>query len=176
MQGDVLIVFYQLGSYGFIYFECYLLDVVVFILICNSNQIQKCINEVLINMYDNMLCYIDCMLGRIIEMFESYLDQWDVVMIYVFDYGELFGECGMYLYGMLYVIVLLEQMCVFMLMWFLLVFVFYVNFNLVCFCYYVEGILYSYDNIYYVVLGLFDVRSSVYQCDFDLFVGCCFGV
>lgn len=31
-----------------------------------------------------------------------------VLMIYIFDYGELLGEGGVYLYGLFYVFVLLE--------------------------------------------------------------------
>ena len=172
MQGDALIVLHQLGSHGPTYFERYPPDAAVFTPTCNSNQIQKCTNEALINTYDNTLRYTDRMLGRTIEMLESYSDQRDVAMIYVSDHGESLGERGMYLHGTPYVIAPPEQTRVPMLMWFSPAFALHANLNLACLRYHAEGTPYSHDNIYHAVLGLFDVRSSVYQRDLDLFAGC----
>jgi len=93
-------------------------------------------------------------------------------MIYVSDHGESLGERGMYLHGTPYVIAPPEQTRVPMLMWFSPAFALHANLNLACLRYHAEGTPYGHDNIYHAVLGLFDVRSSVYQRDLDLFAGC----
>lgn len=172
MQGDGLIVLHQLGSHGPTYFERYPADGNVFTPTCDSNQIQKCTNAALTNTYDNTLVYTDRVLGRTIDLLRSYSEQRDVAMIYVSDHGESLGERGMYLHGTPYLIAPQEQTRVPMVMWFSPAFAHHANLNLACLRNRAEGTAYSHDNVYHSLLGLFDVRSQVYQRDLDLFAAC----
>ncbi|WP_000308927.1 sulfatase-like hydrolase/transferase, partial [Escherichia coli] len=62
---------------------------------CDSNQIQHCSNEALVNTYDNTLVHTDHLLGKAIDLLQGYADQRDVALIYVSDHGESLGERGM---------------------------------------------------------------------------------
>jgi len=172
MQGDGLIVLHQLGSHGPTYFERYPGDARVFTPTCDSNQIQKCTNAALINTYDNTLVYTDRMLGKTIDLLQSHAEERDVAMIYVSDHGESLGERGLYLHGTPYLIAPQEQKQVPLVMWFSPAFAHHANLNLLCLRSLAEGGQYSHDNVYHSILGLFDVRSSVYQRDLDVFAGC----
>lgn len=74
---------------------------------------------------------------------------------------------------MFYFIVLCEQIQVLLVMWFLVGFGCNVGLDMVCLCGNVLYWVYSYDNVFYLLLGLFGVSSVVYECDLDVFVGCC---
>lgn len=52
-----------------------------------------------INMYDNIIVYIDYVFGEIVNILKNVLN---VFMLYLFDYGEFLGEKGFYLYGFFY--------------------------------------------------------------------------
>lgn len=168
--GDWVVVLYQLGNYGLVYFECYLFVFCCFILICDICDIGCCLCEEIINSYDNVVLYIDYFLIKIIGMLQGMQD-YDMVMIYLFDYGELLGEKGLFLYGVLYVIVLVEQIWVLMMMWFLFGFVSSCGLDLQCVCKCLVVYI-DYDNLFLLVLGLMQVRILLYECDCDVFVNC----
>ncbi|MBK1615278.1 phosphoethanolamine transferase EptA [Rubrivivax gelatinosus] len=172
MRGDALIVLHQMGSHGPTYFERYPTETKVFSPICDSNQIQKCSNEALVNTYDNTLVYTDRMLGKTIELLRRYSGQRDVAMIYVSDHGESLGERGIYLHGTPYIMAPDEQTQVPMLMWFSPEFSRSARLNLSCLRANADSRSYSHDNFYHSMLGLFDVRSSVYRPELDLFSAC----
>lgn len=73
-------------------------------MVCCDEEISKCSLEELINVYDNILFYVDYFLLIFIGELKSLSDVF-IVMIYIFDYGELFGEYGLYFYGIFYVFV-----------------------------------------------------------------------
>ncbi|QEI09557.1 phosphoethanolamine--lipid A transferase [Pigmentiphaga aceris] len=172
MHGDALIVLHQLGSHGPTYFERYPSATKVFSPTCDSNQIQKCSNEALTNTYDNTLVYTDRMLGKTIDLLQGYSTQRDVAMIYVSDHGESLGERGMYLHGTPYLIAPDEQTHVPMVMWFSPEFAKRAHLNLNCVRTNANNQRYSHDHFYHSMLGLFDVRSSVYQPELNLFAAC----
>lgn len=172
MPGDALIVLHQLGSHGPTYFERYPPSARVFSPTCDSNQIQTCSNQALINTYDNTLVYTDRMLGKTIALLERYSSQRDVAMIYVSDHGESLGERGMYLHGTPYLIAPPEQTRVPMVMWLPAQFAGATRLDLSCLRNSADAKAYSHDNLYHALLGLFDVESSVYQPELDLFAAC----
>ncbi|MCW2473943.1 phosphoethanolamine transferase [Candidatus Symbiopectobacterium sp. NZEC151] len=171
-QGDMLIVLHQLGSHGPTYFERYPAQDKTFSPTCDSNQIQKCTNEALTNTYDNTLVYTDRMLGKTIDVLQRYSEQRDVAMIYVSDHGESLGERGMYLHGTPYIIAPKEQTQVPMVMWFSPTFAQQAHLNLACLRKNADNKDYSHDNLYHSLLGLFDVHSTVYQPELDVFAPC----
>lgn len=172
MQGDALIVLHQIGSHGPTYFERYPAKHKVFSPSCDSNQIQKCSNAELTNTYDNTLVYTDRMLGKTIDLLQGYAAQRDVAMIYVSDHGESLGERGMYLHGTPYVIAPKEQTQVPMVMWFSPGFAQNASLSRSCLRSNAAHKVYSHDNFYHSVLGLFGVQTSVYQPALDLFAAC----
>lgn len=173
LQDDVIIVLYFDGSYGFEYYECYLKEMECFQLVCWINQFGSCSKEELVNVYDNIIFYIDYFLMKVIELFKWNVDKCDMVMIYVFDYGELLGENGVYLYVVFYLIVFQVQIYVLMVMWFVLQVL--GNWGIQCSC--LDGKCddkdLSYDNLFYLVFGLLDVQILLYQLVLDIFVSCC---
>jgi lipid A ethanolaminephosphotransferase len=63
IHGDALVVLHQLGSHGPTYFERYPAASRAFSPTCDSNQIQHCSNEALVNTYDNTLVHTDQVLA-----------------------------------------------------------------------------------------------------------------
>lgn len=172
VQGDALIVLHQLGSHGPAYFERYPAQDKVFAPTCDTNQIQKCSSEALVNTYDNTLVHTDRVLDMAIDLLQRHADERDVAMLYVSDHGESLGERGMYLHGTPYPIAPGEQTQVPMVMWFSPAFAQRARLDLACLRANASREDYSHDNLYHSVLGLLDVRSSVYQTGLDLFAPC----
>lgn len=172
INGDALIVLHQLGSHGPTYFERYPAASRAFSPTCDSNQIQHCSNEALVNTYDNTLVHTDHLLGKAIDLLQGYADQRDVALIYVSDHGESLGERGMYLHGTPYFIAPREQTQVPMVMWFSTEFSHNAGLDLACMRGNALHRAYSHDNVFHSLLGLFGVSSTVYQRDLDVFAGC----
>lgn len=172
IDGDALIVLHQLGSHGPTYFERYPAASRAFSPTCDSNQIQHCSNEALVNTYDNTLVHTDHLLGKAIDLLQGYADQRDVALIYVSDHGESLGERGMYLHGTPYFIAPREQTQVPMVMWFSTEFSHNAGLDLACMRGNALHRAYSHDNVFHSLLGLFGVSSTVYQRDLDVFAGC----
>ncbi|XDF33370.1 phosphoethanolamine--lipid A transferase [Paracidovorax avenae] len=172
MRGDALIVLHQLGSHGPAYFERYPAQDKVFAPTCDTNQIQKCSSEALVNTYDNTLVHTDRVLDRTIDLLHRHADERDVAMLYVSDHGESLGERGIYLHGTPYPIAPDEQTQVPMVMWFSPAFAQRTRLDLACLRANASRQDYSHDNLYHSVLGLLDVRSSVYRPGLDLFAPC----
>lgn len=172
MQGDGLIVLHQLGSHGPTYFERYPADSRAFSPTCDSNQIQKCSNEALTNTYDNTLVYTDRLLGKAIDLLQTYSEQRDVALIYVSDHGESLGEHGLYLHGTPYFIAPREQTQVPMVMWFSPGFATHARLDLACLRHAAGTGSYSHDNLFHSLLGLFAISSGIYQPGLDVFAGC----
>ncbi|PDO90451.1 phosphoethanolamine transferase [Kosakonia pseudosacchari] len=172
MAGDALIVLHQIGSHGPTYFERYPPEAKTFSPTCDSNQIEKCSNDALMNTYDNTLVYTDRMLNKTIKVLQGYAAQRDVAMIYVSDHGESLGERGMYLHGTPYMIAPDEQTHVPLVMWLSSAFARHSGLNLACLRSNADSTRYSHDNLYHSILGLFTVRSHVYQPGLDIFAGC----
>ncbi|MHC1651992.1 phosphoethanolamine transferase [Stenotrophomonas maltophilia] len=172
LNGDALIVLHQLGSHGPTYFERYPAASRAFSPTCDSNQIQHCSNQALVNTYDNTLVHTDHVLGQAIDLLQSYSGQRDVALMYVSDHGESLGERGMYLHGTPYFIAPREQTQVPMVMWFSSEFSRNAGLDLACLRENARHRAYSHDNVFHSLLGLFGVNSAVYQRDLDVFVGC----
>ncbi|MCX9759632.1 MCR-8 family phosphoethanolamine--lipid A transferase [Klebsiella pneumoniae] len=171
MQGDALIVLHQMGSHGPTYFERYPSTSKVFSPTCDSNLIEKCSNKELVNTYDNTLVYTDRMLSKTIELLQRYSGMRDVAMIYLSDHGESLGESGIYLHGTPYIIAPNEQTHIPMIMWFSSSFAQHSKLNLECLTGNADK-QYSHDNFFHSILGLFNVKTSVYKPELDMFTLC----
>lgn len=65
-----MIFMYFIGSYGFIYFKCYLKEMVVYQFDCLRVDIENCSVEQIVNMYDNIICYSDYVMLQFFVKFD----------------------------------------------------------------------------------------------------------
>ena len=168
--GDRVVVLHQLGNHGPSYFERYPARFRRFTPTCDTPDLGKCSREQITNSYDNALLYTDHLLSRTIGTLKG-MDDYDTAMIYLSDHGESLGEKGLYLHGVPYAIAPQEQTRVPMTMWFSPSFAANRGLNLAC----VRaraGKYTDHDNLFPSVLGLMQVKTSVYERDRDLFAGC----
>ncbi|WP_374663308.1 phosphoethanolamine transferase [Acinetobacter sp.] len=112
-----LIVLHQMGSHGPAYYARSTAPYQPFKPTCDTNAIQGCTQDALINSYDNSIVYTDHVLSQIIDTLNA--DQnYQTGFWYLSDHGESTGEHGMYLHGAPYAIAPEQQTHVPMIMWF----------------------------------------------------------
>ncbi|WP_434212171.1 phosphoethanolamine transferase [[Pseudomonas] boreopolis] len=168
--GDRVVVLHQLGSHGPAYFQRYPAQFRRFAPTCDTAELGNCSREQIVNTYDNTVLYTDHFLDRAIGTLRA-LPDYDTAMIYLSDHGESLGEKGLYLHGVPYAIAPAEQTRVPMVMWFSPEFAQDRGLDLKCLRQRANGRA-DQDNLFPSVLGLMQVRTSVYDRSRDLFAGC----
>lgn len=166
-NGDIVIVLHQMGNHGPAYYKRYPDKFKQFTPICETNQLEKCSNEEINNTYDNALLYTDYFLAQSIELLKRQNSGTKTAMWYISDHGESLGENGLYLHGLPYLFAPDNQKHVPMLAWF--------NdewledeLDLVQLQKQSSG-KFSHANIFHSLLGLFDVKTQVYDSSLDIF-------
>ena len=101
-EGDILIVLHQMGSHGPAYFERTPRSFWSFSPICERIQLDQCSSDEILNSYDNTILYTDYFLNETIELLDKYDHKFETVFMYVGDHGESLGEKGVYLHGLPY--------------------------------------------------------------------------
>lgn len=167
---DRVVVLHQLGSHGPNYFERYPSNFERYAPVCRSPDLGQCSRQQIVNAYDNTLTYTDHMLASTIRTLAQ-LPGYDSAMIYVSDHGESLGEKGLYLHGVPYAIAPSEQTHVPMVMWFSSGFASDTGLDLRCVRERAARPA-SHDYLFDSVLGIMDVRSHVYDRQWDLFAAC----
>ena len=114
---DQLIVLHQMGSHGPAYYKRYPDQFKKFTPACDTNAIQNCSHEALVNSYDNTIVYTDHILASIIGQLTQQTG-YQTAMWYVSDHGESTGEHGLYLHGAPYMMAPNQQTHVPMILWF----------------------------------------------------------
>ncbi|WP_158681744.1 phosphoethanolamine transferase [Microbulbifer pacificus] len=165
-SGDLLVVLHQMGSHGPEYSRRYPESFAKFTPSCSSNLLEECTREEIDNAYDNSILYTDYFLGQVIEYLRSESSTFSPALLYISDHGESLGENGIFLHGFPYALAPESQKHVPMIFWagpeFLRA----------------RGILrepgftqreYSQDNLFHTLLGLLEVKTSVYQAGMDIF-------
>ena len=158
-QADTLIVLHTLGSHGPAYHRRFPEEFAKFKPYCKKSSPQECTDEEVSNAYDNTLLYTDYILDKTIRFLKQHTDEYDSFLLYASDHGESLGENGIYLHGMPYFLAPEAQTHIPFIAWFS------------------DGIKsnhkidqpYSHDNLSHTLLGLFKVKSEVYQADKDIF-------
>lgn len=112
-----LVVLHQMGSHGPAYFKRSKVPFQPFQPSCNTNAIQGCSKEELINSYDNSIVYTDHVLAQLIQTIQ-HNQHYQTGFWYLSDHGESTGEHGLYLHGAPYAIAPTQQTHVPMFMWF----------------------------------------------------------
>ena len=117
LKGNGVIVLHTIGSHGPTYYNRYPPRFRQFVPTCDTNQIQDCSQQQLVNTYDNTLLYVDYIVDKAINVLKSHQDRFTTSLVYLSDHGESLGENGVYLHGMPYAIAPEEQKHVPMLIW-----------------------------------------------------------
>ena len=165
-----LIVLHQMGSHGPAYYKRIPAQFKVFKPTCDTNAIQGCSREALLNTYDNTLLYTDYVLDSLIETLKN-TTKYQTALWYLSDHGESTGESGMYLHGAPYAIAPTQQTHIPMLMWFSTVWQHQAKQQIKCLAQQGRQEL-SQDNLFPTMLSLLDVKSKVIDPNNDMLAAC----
>lgn len=170
MPADGLIVLHTNGSHGPAYFERYPPELRRFSPTCDTNQIQDCTQEALVNTYNNTIVAIDDMLARTIKLLNEEADS-DTALLYLSDHGESLGENGLYLHATPYAVAPEQQTHIPMIFWASEGFYRTQGLDRSCLQQH-AGQAYSHDNLFHSLLGILNVGTREYQAPKDLFAPC----
>lgn len=168
LKKDQLIVLHQLGSHGPAYYKRYPAAFKKFTPTCDTNNIQNCSRESLINSYDNTILYTDHVLSTLIHTLDAL--PVSTGLMYLSDHGESTGENGLYLHGTPYFMAPKEQTHIPMLFWFSTT---WPQQQTIKQC--LNGQKnnpVSQDNLFPTVLGLLHIRTQVLDSSLDLTAQC----
>lgn len=169
-QGAQLLVLHQLGNHGPSYFRRYPTPFARFVPACNHDDLSRCTRQEIVNAYDNALLYTDHLLAQLISQLNAHTDV-DSMLLYVSDHGESLGENGLFLHGMPYAIAPDVQTQVPMVMWLSAGASSSLGLDTGCLRQQARNAL-THDNLFHTLLGLFDVRTSLYEPRLDFGAAC----
>ncbi|AWX14652.1 phosphoethanolamine transferase [Mergibacter septicus] len=171
---DIVVVLHTIGNHGPTYYERYTPEFRQFTPTCDTNQINRCTNQELVNTYDNGVLYIDYFLNQTIENLKVLSDKyhWDTALYYLSDHGESLGENGVYLHGTPYAIAPSQQTHIPMIMWYSDNWLQNQKLNLTCLQQQGQNNAYSQDNFFHTVLGMAEVATTVYHKNADITASC----
>ncbi|MBK0090678.1 phosphoethanolamine transferase EptA [Erwinia sp. S59] len=172
LHNDGIIVLHQMGSHGPAYYQRYPAEFRRFTPTCDSNQIQDCDHQALVNTYDNSLLYTDDMVSRTIDKLKALSDRFNVALVYLSDHGESLGEHGMYLHGAPYLFAPSQQTHIPLLMWMSPGYASAFNINESCLRQQAASEKVSQDNLFHTVLGMFNIQTQEYQPQLDMIRSC----
>lgn len=168
---NIIMVLHQQGSHGPAYYERYPKEFERYTPTCQTNNLNRCTQEEIINSYDNSIAYTTHMLALTIKELQKLANKYNVMMFYASDHGESLGENGIYLHAAPYIIAPEEQTKVPMLLW-----LDSTNanaFNLDINCIRTKATApYSHDNIFHTLLGIGGIKSSEYNNELDILQSC----
>lgn len=170
-QGTQLLVLHMLGNHGPAYHRRYPPAFAHYRPACDSDDLQQCSREQIVNAYDNALRYTDHVLASLITKLQAQAGRVDSTLLYVSDHGESLGDGGLFLHGMPYAIAPPEQTRVPMLMWFSDGAAAADGLDLACLRRR-AALPAAHDHLFHTVLGLLDVHTALYAPEWDLGAGC----
>ncbi|GFM75836.1 phosphoethanolamine transferase [Pseudomonas cichorii] len=171
LDKDTVLVLHQMGSHGPEYFKRYPKAFEKFTPVCESNALNNCSRESIVNGYDNTLLYTDHVLSTLIDMLRSRQDKVDTAMLYLSDHGESLGEYNLFLHGTPYMLAPDQQKHVPMMVWLSDNYQKSFAVNPECLAKERNAPL-SQDNLFHSMLGLLKVDTKVYDPSLDMFSGC----
>ena len=167
---DRVIVLHQEGSHGPAYYLRYPKAFERFTPVCNSNALQSCTQQQVINTYDNTIAYTDHIIASAIKTLAQD-SRYSSALLYVSDHGESTGEHGLYLHGAPYLFAPSQQTHVPMLSWVSPSFAEREPAQASCLRKRHADAL-SHDNIFHSMLGLAGVETAVHNPALDMSAGC----
>jgi lipid A ethanolaminephosphotransferase len=168
---DTLIVLHQMGSHGPAYYRRYPPAYEKFKPTCKTSQLDKCAKEDIVNAYDNTIYYTDHVLASLINVLQKNSGHNQTGLFYMSDHGESLGEMGLYLHAAPYLFAPDAQIHVPSIMW--LSDSLKSNQKISTSCLQSLGDKeFSHDNLFYSLLGIFDISTHLYQADKDILGAC----
>jgi len=169
---DILIVLHQMGNHGPAYYKRYPKEFEKFVPACQTNELQECTRDEIINAYDNALLYTVYFLSEIIKLLKKFpLDE--TALLYVSDHGESLGENGVYLHGMPEFIAPKEQKDIASIFWFGGTLKKKINWQLLK---RKSNVPLSHDIFFHTLLGLFEIKTKYYRLESDVLYGSIYDV
>lgn len=172
LNGDGLIVLHTIGSHGPTYYNRYPKEFRKFTPTCDTNEIQSCSQEQLVNTYDNTVLYVDYIVDKAIKLLQSKQDKFTTSLVYLSDHGESLGENGIYLHGLPYSIAPETQKHVPMLLWLSDDYQKRYGVNYDCLKKASTQNEYSQDNLFSTMLGILGVETTEYRAADDILKTC----
>ena len=167
LKYNSVIVLHMMGSHGPSYFERYPDKFKKFQPTCDTADLQDCTREQIVNTYDNTILYTDYVVANVIEKLKAY-PQYQSAMLYISDHGESLGENNIYLHGLPYKIAPDYQKQVPMILWLSDKMAESNKINVDILRQKAETSEYSHDNFFHTLIGLTDIKTTVYKRDMDL--------
>ncbi|MFP3521342.1 phosphoethanolamine transferase EptA [Pantoea sp. SIMBA_072] len=172
LQGNGLIVLHTIGSHGPTYNHRYPPAFRKFTPTCETNQIQECSQDQLINTYDNTILYADYIVDKAIELLKAHQDEFTTSLVYLSDHGESLGEKGVYLHGLPYAIAPEAQTRVPLLIWLSPDYQQRYAVDYKCLSQQATTQKYSQDNLFSTMLGITGVQTREYVSSDDIVATC----
>lgn len=168
-QRGVLLVLHQMGSHGPAYAHRSPASQKPFQPECQTNVLQQCDRQALVNAYDNSITYTDQVLARTIDWLARQQAAYRPTLLYVSDHGESLGENGLYLHGLPYAVAPREQKHVPMIVW--RPAAGGDDVRLDCLASRRELPL-SHDHLFHTVVGALGIQAKEYRPELDAFAPC----
>ncbi len=130
---------------------------------------DKCSTEQISNSYDNTILYTDYFLSEVINFLKKYDDKFETSMLYVSDHGESLGEYGMFLHGMPYSMAPKGVTNIPIIMWFGKQMIASQKLSMSSFNKHRDKLI-SHDHVSHTLLGMFEIKTSIYKKELDLHV------
>lgn len=169
-EGDAFLVLHYKGSHGPAYYKRYPPQFKKFGPICETNELDRCKQQEVINAYDNSILYTDYVTAGLIDILAAN-SKFDTALMYVSDHGESLGEGGLYLHGLPYAMAPDEQTKVPLVLWMSGAFAKSERLNMGCLKVQASSPL-SHDNLFHTVLGMMNVQTSSYRSALDFTAPC----
>ena len=161
----------MLGNHGPAYFRRYPSAFERFTPTCRFDDLGRCTQGEIVNAYDNAVLYTDHVLASLIGTLDAHAAKVDSAMLFVSDHGESLGEKGLFLHGVPNAIAPREQTHVPMVMWWSDGFSQATGLDRPCMQRRAAEPA-QHDHLFHTVLGLLDVKTSLYEAQLDLTRGC----
>ncbi|WP_029685888.1 phosphoethanolamine transferase EptA [Tatumella saanichensis] len=172
LKGNGIIILHTIGSHGPTYYHRYPPAFRKFTPTCDTNEIQSCSREQLVNTYDNTILYVDYIVNKSIDILKEHQNKFTTSLVYLSDHGESLGEDGAWLHGMPYAIAPSQQTHIPMLLWLSPDYQQRFHVSQRCLQNNADHNPYSQDNVFSTLLGLFGVQTREYHPADDLLTGC----
>ena len=164
---DSLVVLHMKGSHGPAYYKRYPSGARRFAPTCDTNQIQSCERQALINTYDNSIAYTSEVLAQTIDWLAGESERMDSLLLYVSDHGESLGEGKVYLHGLPMLLAPTEQTAIPMMAWISAGIASRLQLDAGA-LQGVAGGTYSHNNLFHTLLGAFGTQTQAYRPELDL--------
>ncbi|WP_058909917.1 phosphoethanolamine transferase EptA [Entomohabitans teleogrylli] len=172
VRQDTVIVLHLMGSHGPSYYRRYPPQFRRFTPTCDSNQIQDCSQQQLINTYDNTILYTDTLVSNTIDALKQRSDKLNTALVYLSDHGESLGENGIYLHGTPYMLAPSGQTHIPFLFWLSGSYAQNFRINTQCLNTMAAKQEVSQDNLFHTMLGMLDIHTALYQPQMDILASC----